>query len=225
MGSSETEASVEARGKANEAYEKYKTDYDANRSQYEGYRQQADKALASDFGQSGADFTNKANRAGMQTANAQLAQGAKGNVAASQLAARSAGMSKGQAAMMSAGNAGQYYNQNYLPAAQMGAQQYQQNALNYQGQMSGRQALSQQGMLGSAANMNAATGTVAQTAQNQKSEWDKNFGVLAGAGGAVSGIGGLIGSDRRLKTVDQVTDYAPYFDRIKKIMGEINGGK
>jgi hypothetical protein len=219
MGSSTSKANKDALSKAKSSWAKYNADYDLYKGQYGQDRQQANDALQQDFGTSGTDYFAKANQAGTQFANQQLANAAKGSAAASQLAARQSGMGKGQAALLSAGKANQLYDNNFMNAQQTGAANYQNAAQGYQTQMQNRMGNSI-GLMGNAANSaQAATNTAAQVGANQMSDWDRNWGIVSGVGGMVSGVGSMVGSDERIKTAaEETVDYSPYLERIRKIM-------
>ena len=161
MGSQETSGNQAALQNANTAWNTYNNDYGQWQNQYTQYRNQADNA----FNQ------------GIQTANEQLRHGAQGATAQAQLAGRQAGLTKGQAAMNAAGASNNMFQNNYAGTvnnatqARLGAAQQQQaNAMQGMGMASG--------------GMQGAMGVQQGVGANQKSEFDKNMGIVSGVGQA-----------------------------------------
>jgi len=230
MGNNTTEGNQIALNNANKAFGLYNNEYGKWKGQYNQYRQQADQRFAQDFGTNAADFANKANQHGIQTANQQLGAHAAGATNQAQLASRQAGLSKGQAAMNAAGIANQAYQNNFANAVQQGQNLYQNSAQMGQDNLQQRMGNSM-GLMGQAnQNMMGAMGTQAQVGSQQVSNFDRNMRVLGGVGGAISGLasgaGGVMSgigelSDGDAKQNIEATDWqSDFMERLMALSDE-----
>jgi hypothetical protein len=209
MGSSSSSGTSAALSQSKAAYDKYSRAYD-------DYRNQADAAFANDYGGGGKEFLARQQKSGIEQANKQLASAAKGQAVQSQAAGRAASLGKGQAAMNALGGTNQLYQNNFVNAANQGAEQYRNAANDVQTRHTN--------LMGNAAAASTqATGQTAQIGANQMSPYEKNWGVVSGVGGIVSGIGGLVGSDIRMKDIGEI-DYRPYMARLQALRSQ-DGGK
>ena len=192
---------------ARDAYKQYQSDYGNWQNQYNQYRQQADQAWNRDFGASAADYTKKANQSGIQNANQQLTQGANAATNQAQLASRSAGLSKGQAAMNAAGASNQIFQNNWNNAVQSGTQ-------NYGNAVQANQQFNQQGMGNSLQGQQLSSGGMQNTlgvqAQLDKSDWEKKMGTMGA-------IGGMLTSDQYSKENISQTENGWYTDFIERL--------
>jgi len=271
MGSSETAGNKAALENANAAYSQYNKDYGNWQNQYNQYRSQADqyrqqadqyrnnfanqqnqltneanKSWGQDFGKNAQDFTNKANQSGIQAANQQLDQQARGAVNQAQLAGRAAGLSKGQAAMNAANIAGQTYQSGYGNAVQQGIQNYgqavgmnQQNSQNKQANLLNRNAALQdsvqnqqtntiqgqgmtlQGQGMTSQGMQGMIGAQAGVGANQKSQFDKNMGILGLGAGIASGLASaVLPSDRESKQKVEPSWESEFMERLMALSDE-----
>ena len=217
MGSKDTSGNTAALNNANNAYTQYTNDYGQWQNQYNEQRRLADQAWGQDFGNSASDFMRSSNQAGIQAANQQLDQGARAATNQAQLASRQAGLTKGQAAMNAAGAANQMYQNNWNNAVQQGAQNYGNAAQMNQQQKQGA-ADNSMNLMGQAQQGQAnAMGTQAAVGSRQVSDFDRNMGIISGAGQAALGIASAFyGSDERgKKEIEPANDW--YGGIMKKL--------
>jgi hypothetical protein len=220
MGSSDTAGSTAALNNANAAYAQYNQDYGNWQNQYNQYRQQADQQYAQDYGNNAADYAQKANKSGIATANQQLDQQSRGAVNQAQLAGRSAGLTKGQAAMNAANVANQTYQSGYANAVNQGADMYGQGAAartqrnqNMMGNSLQGQGIASQGMQG-------AMGIQQGVGANQKSEFDKNMNIFSGIGQGITALGTAALSDEDSKKEIEPSWESDFMDRLLKLSDE-----
>ena len=217
MGATDTRGQRQALNNAQTAFNQYQTDYANWQNEYNQFRDQADQAWTRDFGGSAAEFKQKANQAGIQQANQQLDQAARGATNQAQLASRGAGLSKGQAAMNAAGAANQTFQQNFMPAVQQGIQNYG-NAVNMNQQFHNQgmgNALQGQGM--ASGGRSGAIGTQANVGASQMSQRDRNMSTIGTVGGMAAGAGMAL-SDGDAKEDIMATDNSWQDDIMSRLM-------
>ena len=170
-------------------------------AQFNTQRAAYDKATADSMGANATDYLTKAQTSAKVLADEQGKTAAKAGTRSALQAARSVGLSKGQAALSAGQQAGDIYSNNYTSGLQNGINNYGQATSSFAGQgseMAGRQ----QNAL--ATQMGAATGA-SNIAQNQITNAQNKQQQTWGTIGTVAGtIGGMMSDEEAKKNVQEV---------------------
>jgi len=166
-------------------------------------RQDISRARA-DMGTNTADYMRKANEAAQSQASQSAQAGATQGARQALMAARSAGLNKGQASMRAGQQAGDAYTNQYQQGLESGRNQYQsgvqqRQALGAQQQGLGiqQQGMGLQGQLSTTAQQYPLAINQANVAQQQGVQ--SQAAGAGGLGGFLSGIGQLFTSDENCK--------------------------